>query len=112
VGGEEALKLAALSVGLLAPFGVAFVLTLLELHQNQEGPWVRAVGKTLRRLARNPLILSILMGLALGIGKAELPRFFQQILRYLSGTVAPLALFSLGSFFLAGPTKPFPKPLD
>jgi len=38
-----------------------------------EGPWVRAVGKTLRRLARNPLILSILMGLALGIGKVELP---------------------------------------
>jgi malonate transporter len=111
VGGEEALKLAALSVGLLAPFGVAFVLTLLELHQNQEGPWVQAVGKTLRRLARNPLILSILMGLALGIGKAELPRFFQQILRYLSGTVAPLALFSLGVFLFGRPYKAIPKAL-
>lgn len=111
VGGEEALKLAALSVGLLAPFGVAFVLTLLELHQNQEGPWVRAVGKTLRRLARNPLILSILMGLALGIGKVELPRFFQQILRYLSGTVAPLALFSLGVFLFGRPYKAIPKAL-
>jgi malonate transporter len=111
VGGEEALKLAALSVGLLAPFGVAFVLTLLELHYNQEGPWVRAVGKTLRRLARNPLILSILMGLALGIGKVELPRFFQQILRYLSGTVAPLALFSLGVFLFGRPYKAIPKAL-
>jgi predicted permease len=111
VGGEEALKLAALSVGLLAPFGVAFVLTLLELHQNQEGPWVQAVGKTLRRLARNPLILSILMGLALGIGKVELPRFFQQILRYLSGTVAPLALFSLGVFLFGRPYKAIPKAL-
>jgi predicted permease len=111
VGGEEALKLAALSVGLLAPFGVAFVLTLLELHQNQEGPWVRAVGKALRRLARNPLILSILMGLALGIGKVELPRFFQQILRYLSGTVAPLALFSLGVFLFGRPYKAIPKAL-
>jgi malonate transporter len=111
VGGEEALKLAALSVGLLAPFGVAFVLTLLELHHNQEGPWVRAVGKTLRRLARNPLILSILMGLALGIGKVELPRFFQQILRYLSGTVAPLALFSLGVFLFGRPYKAIPKAL-
>jgi len=111
VGREEALKLAALSVGLLAPFGVAFVLTLLELHQNQESPWVRAVGKTLRRLARNPLILSILMGLALGIGKVELPRFFQQILRYLSGTVAPLALFSLGVFLFGRPYKAIPKAL-
>jgi len=111
VGREEALKLAALSVGLLAPFGVAFVLTLLELHQNQEGPWVQAVGKTLRRLARNPLILSILMGLALGIGKVELPRFFQQILRYLSGTVAPLALFSLGVFLFGRPYKAIPKAL-
>jgi len=111
VGREEALKLAALSVGLLAPFGVAFVLTLLELHQNQEGSWVQAVGKTLRRLARNPLILSILMGLALGIGKVELPRFFQQILRYLSGTVAPLALFSLGVFLFGRPYKAIPKAL-
>jgi predicted permease len=111
VGGEEALKLAALSVGLLAPFGVAFVLTLLELHHNQEGPWVQAVGKTLRRLARNHLILSILMGLALGIGKVELPRFFQQILRYLSGTVAPLALFSLGVFLFGRPYKAIRKAL-
>jgi len=111
VGGEEALKLAALSVGLLAPFGVAFVLTLLELHQNQEGPWVRVMGKTLRRLAQNPLILSILMGLALGIGKVELPRFFQQILRYLSGIVAPLALFSLEVFLFGRPYKAIPKAL-
>ena len=111
VGGEEALKLAALSMGLLAPFGVGFVLTLLELHQNREGFWTLAVGKTLRRLARNPLILSILAGLALGLGKAELPRFFQQILRYLSSAVAPLALFSLGAFLYGRAYKAIPKAL-
>ncbi len=111
VGGEEATKLAALAVGLLAPFGVGFVLTLLELHGNQGEPWTQAVRKTLRRLARNPLILSILVGVVLGLTETELPRFLHQVLRYLSGAVAPLALFALGAFLFGRPYKALSKAL-
>lgn len=111
VGGEEALRLSALAVGLLAPFGVGFVLTLLELHQHRDQPALRAVRNTLLRLARNPLIASIVLGVALGLGRVELPAFLAQVLRYLSGAVAPLALFSLGVFLYGRPYKAVPLAL-
>lgn len=111
VGGEEAPRLAALAVGLLAPFGVAFVLTLLELHRSEAVGISRALGRTLRRLGRNPLILSIVLGVALGLGQVELPRFLLQILGYLSGTMAPLALFALGVFLYGRPYKALPQAL-
>jgi len=111
VGGEEAPRLAALAVGLLAPFGVAFVLTLLELHRSEAVGISRALGRTLRRLGRNPLILSIVLGVALGLSQVELPRFLLQILGYLSGTMAPLALFALGVFLYGRPYKALPQAL-
>ncbi len=105
VGGEEAARLAALAVGLLGPLGVAFVLTLLELHMNAQESVFRAVLSTARRLGRNPLILAIGLGMALGGARVALPRFFLQILRYLSGAVAPLALFGLGVFLYGRPYR-------
>ncbi len=105
VGGEEATRLAALAVGLLAPFGVAFVLTLLELYPAAGEGVSRALLRTLRRLGRNPLILAIVLGLTLGLGQVALPLFLVQILRYLSGTMAPLALFALGVFLYGRPYR-------
>ncbi|MFN3346784.1 MAG: AEC family transporter, partial [Candidatus Bipolaricaulaceae bacterium] len=98
-------RLAALAVGLLGPLGVAFVLTLFELHLNAGESVFRALLRTARRLGRNPLILAIGLGLTLGAAQAALPRFFLQILRYLSGAVAPLALFALGVFLYGRPYR-------
>lgn len=111
VGEEEAAKRAAMAVGLLAPFGVGFVLTLLELYKNREGKWTSAVKATLRRLVRNPLIIAIFLGVALGLANAELPLFVLQVLRYLSGAMAPLALFSLGVFLYGRAYRAIPKAL-
>ncbi|MCX7844441.1 MAG: AEC family transporter [Candidatus Bipolaricaulota bacterium] len=105
VGGAEAVRLAALAVGLLGPFGVGFVLTLLELHGNRGQPLPRALARTLGRLARNPLIGAILMGLTLGLIGVRLPRFFAQVLRYLGSATAPLALLALGAFLYGRPRR-------
>ncbi|MEN3011090.1 MAG: AEC family transporter [Candidatus Bipolaricaulaceae bacterium] len=105
VGGAEAVRLAALAVGLLGPFGVGFVLTLLELHGNRGQPLPRALARTLMRLARNPLIGAIVVGLTLGLIGVRLPRFFAQALRYLGSATAPLALLALGAFLYGRPHR-------
>lgn len=97
--------------GCLGLSGVAFVLTLLELHRSESVSVSRALGRTLRRLARNPLVLVILAGIALGLANVAISRFFLQILCYLSGAMAPLALMCPGRFpSTEGRIRPCPRP--
>lgn len=51
---------------------------------------------TLRSVLRNPLILAILSGTAVGMGGWQMPHGTRQVLHGIGWAAAPLALFSLG----------------
>ncbi len=105
LGGEEPVRLASLATAGMGPVTVGLVLFLLEAHRVQRAHWgdrAKAVG---RRLARNPLILSIFLGFLLSAVGWNLPGPVGKALRLLGTTTAPVALFTLGVFFYGRPYR-------
>lgn len=98
LGAGEPVRLASLAAAGIAPFTVALALVLLEAYAT-EGmrPW-GATWRTLGRLSRNPLILSIGIGVALSVLRVDVPLVFATPLAMLGRTTAPLALVTLGVF--------------
>lgn len=98
LGPEEPVRLAVAMIAAVAPFTVGLVLVLLELY-GLEGVTVgRATLDVLRRFARNPLIISLALGIAVSLSGVGLPLFLRKALGLLGGAAAPVALFSLGVF--------------
>ena len=98
LGPGEPVRLASLAVAGIAPFTVALALVLLEVHQAKGMPLWRAMGRTLGRLTRNPLILSIVFGVGLSLARVSVPAFLAAPLAMLGRTTAPVALVTLGVF--------------
>ncbi|MGD8565620.1 MAG: AEC family transporter, partial [Candidatus Bathyarchaeota archaeon] len=69
----EGEKLATLSVASISIVSVIISITVLELYQLEDGKIIRGLKIVLRRLSRNPLILSIIVGILLSIIGVELP---------------------------------------
>lgn len=98
LGSGEPVRLASLSIAGTAPLTVTLALVLLEAHRAQGvRPWP-AMKTILARLARNPLILSILLGVGLSLIQARIPNILATPLSMLARTAAPLALVTLGVF--------------
>ncbi len=60
------------------------------------GAGFHAMGRVLRILVRNPVLLSIAGGAALGAMAVELPGPIERFLGFLGGAAGPTALFALG----------------
>jgi len=84
-----------LSIHGLLTFTVTTIL--LELGKNRHGSLSRMPSRILIGLARNPLIIAIVIGLALNFAGLTLPGPVDQIAEYLQQAVTPCALFSLGA---------------
>ncbi len=63
------------------------------LQRNQVG---RCTPETVRRLLKNPVILSILLGMLCVFLNFKLPQAIAQVLEMLGKTASPLALFVIG----------------
>jgi len=98
LGPGEPVRLASLAVAGIAPFTVALALVLLETHATTGLRPGTAAARTASRLARNPLILSILAGVALSLGRVVIPSVLEAPLAMLGRTAAPVALVTLGVF--------------
>lgn len=98
LGPGEAVRLGAVAVAGIAPFTVALALVLLEAHGSGGMRPGAALGRTLRRLSRNPLILSIVVGVALAAAGFRLPSPLAVPVGMLGRTTAPVALVTLGVF--------------
>lgn len=84
-----------LSVHGLMIFTVTTVL--LELGKNRHGSLRRMPARIVTGLAKNPIIIAIVVGLTLNGTGLALPRPVDQIAEYLQQAVTPCALFSLGA---------------
>lgn len=100
-GDPETVRLASLGAATVAPIGVALVLAVLERHRAPDLPAGRAARTLLMRLGRNPLMLSILAGIAWSLADLPLPVLATRSLQLLGRSTAPVALFTLG-VYLAG----------
>src|SRR5690606_38012039 len=58
--------------------------------------WLRALAGALAGIARNPLIWSVVAGLAVNGLSVPLPKAFDEFLRLLGTAAGPVALFSIG----------------
>lgn len=94
----EGEKLATLSVASISIVSVIISITVLELYQLEDGKIIKGLRIVLGRLSRNPLILSIIVGILLSIIGIEIPLIVSRPLHMLGGTTSTVAIFMLGVF--------------
>lgn len=89
---------AVLSSASISVTGVFMTMLVLELYKIGQGSFLQVAKTLLLKLSKNPLILSIVLGLAFSILGLKLPRFLSSSLHMLGGTTATVSLFMLGLF--------------
>ena len=94
-GSLESERLAALSVSSVNIIGFIIALVLLEVISSDE-PREVLFRKIVKSLSTNPLILSIILGVALSLLGIHIPGPISSGLHMIASSVAPIAIFMLG----------------
>lgn len=84
---------------------IPLLLALAEHGRAADGPWYRAALDAVKRLATNPLILSLLAGLAVSVSGLVLPAPFLRTVDLFAGASAGLSLFVIGGLLVGLPLK-------
>jgi len=95
---REAEHLATLASATISTVIVIISITVLELYKLGEATLGEGLKLVARRLSRNPLIASILLGTLLSLSGIEIPPPLSTPLHMLGGTTATVAIFMLGVF--------------
>lgn len=95
---REAEHLATLASATISTVIVIISITVLELYKLGEATLGEGLKLVARRLSRNPLIASILLGTLLSLSGIEIPAPLSTPLHMLGGTTATVAIFMLGVF--------------
>ncbi len=91
-------QLVTLSAALIAVVSVPIALTLLELYGMQESTKIDSVKQVSKRLAKNPLIISICVGVFISALGIDIPSPIADSIHMLGSTTSPVAIFMLGVF--------------
>lgn len=94
----EGERLATLTAASISVVSVTTSITALELYKLEKSTMVEGLKRVLRRLSRNPLILSIFSGILLSLVGVEIPSPISASLHMLGGTTSTVAIFMLGVF--------------
>jgi len=92
---EHLATLAAATIGIAA---IAVSITVLEFYRLAESPKMEGLKQVATRLARNPLIISIVAGILVSVVGVEVPSPVSTFLHMLGGTTSAVAVFMLGAF--------------
>jgi malonate transporter len=95
---REAEKLAILSLVSIAVVSVTISITLLEYYRLEKTTIWRGLFIVVKKLSKNPLILSIMIGLAFALSGIQIPALILTPLHMLGSTTATVAIFLLGVF--------------
>ncbi|MGB7055482.1 MAG: AEC family transporter [bacterium] len=95
---REAERLAILSLVSIAVVSVTISITLLEYYRLEKTTIWHGLYTVLRKLSGNPLILSIVFGLALALTGIKIPPLILKPIHMLGSTTATVAIFLLGVF--------------
>ncbi|MCA8933782.1 MAG: AEC family transporter [Rhodospirillaceae bacterium] len=94
--GEEALPLIYTIIGLHAPILMSFGMVMMELARRDAEPLGRALLGAAKRVATNPLLIGIMLGLLTNLSGIELPEVLDAATQTMALAVLPAALFGLG----------------
>jgi predicted permease len=92
---EHLATLAAATIGIAA---IAVSITMLEFYRLGESPKLEGLKQVATRLARNPLIISIVAGILISVVGVEIPSPVSTFLHMMGGTTSAVAVFMLGAF--------------
>jgi len=95
---ERGEGLATLSAASIAILSVTASITVLELYKLEKTTIWEGLKVVMRRLSKNPLIISILSGILLSLIGVEIPSPISTFLHMLGGTTSTVAIFMLGVF--------------
>jgi len=95
---DEALRLATLASASISLISVAISITTLEFFRLEETPKLEGIKRVAKRLSKNPLIISIFLGVLLSLSNLEIPAPISTSLHMLGSTTATVAIFLLGIF--------------
>lgn len=91
-------RLSVLSSASISVTGVFLTILVLELYKIGSVSILSAVKTLALKFLKNPLIISIVLGLVFALLKVRLPIFLSSSLHMLGGTTAAVSLFMLGLF--------------
>ncbi|MFW6110496.1 MAG: AEC family transporter [Thermoproteota archaeon] len=94
-GGESTSTLATVAI---SPLSVTISILVLELYKTGETTLLTTLKIVLKRLAKNPLIISIIAGILFALSGIQIPTYIADPLHMLGGTTATVAIFMLGVF--------------
>lgn len=92
--GNEILPVAAILSAVYVFWMLTLALTLIEVQENK----VVDTGKLIISLLKNPLLLSVIIGITIVSFRLTVPVILDQTLRFFSQSVTAIVLFSLGIF--------------
>ncbi len=92
---EHLATLAAATIGIAA---IAVSITMLEFYRLGESTKLEGLKHVAVRLARNPLIISIVAGILISVVGLEIPSLVSTFLHMMGGTTSAVAVFMLGAF--------------
>ena len=92
---EHLATLAAATIGIVA---IAISITILELYKLGEAPKMEGLKHVTTRLAKNPLIISIVTGILISVVGVQIPSPVSTFLHMTGGTTSAVAIFMLGAF--------------
>jgi len=92
---EQLATLAAATIGIAA---IAVSITTLEFYRLGESPKTEGLKQVAKGLSRNPLIISIVLGILVSVVGVQVPSPAAAFLHMLGGTTSAVAVFMLGAF--------------
>ncbi len=84
---------------------IPLALAMAEAGEQQGGSARRVIVETLKRLSRNPLIVSIIVGGGLSLTGVQLPTAPLKVIEMLAQASAPAALFVIGGVLFGTPVR-------
>ena len=92
---ERLATLAAATIGIVA---IAVSIAMLEFYRLRESSKMEGLKQVAVRLAKNPLIISIVVGILISVVGVEIPSPVSTFLHMMGGTTSAVAVFMLGAF--------------
>ena len=90
--------LATLSASSISIVSVTISITVLESYKLEKSTIWEGLKRVVKRLSKNPLIISIFSGILLSLVGIEIPSPVSSFLHMLGGTTSTVAIFMLGVF--------------
>ena len=95
---EQVERLATLSAATIGIVAIIVSITMLEFYRLKDSSKLDGLKQVAAGLTRNPLIISILVGILISVSGLEIPSPASTFLHMIGGTTSAVAVFMLGAF--------------